>query len=125
MSSLAVVLGTRLMADDLGDLLMEILIENSRQTDGLGEHGGRTGAGNAMECLIPPVVGRNAQTGDRRGVKAQLAGLLLHRHLGNEFMRLSAGFFTVHHMKISLLPNSDRFCILIQFLPRGILPHLP
>ena len=69
MNGLAVVLGARLMADDLGDLLMEVLIENSCQTDSLGEHGGRAGAGNAMECLIPPVVSRDAQMGDRRGVE--------------------------------------------------------
>ena len=80
---------------------MEVLIENGRQTDGLGEHSRRAGTGNAVEGLIPPVVGGDAQTGDGGRVKAQLSGLLLQRHLGNELMCQTAGFFTIHHMIFS------------------------
>ena len=95
MGSLAVVLGAGLLADDLGDLLVEVLVKDRRQTDGLGEHSGRTCAGYAMERFIPPVVGRDAQTRNGRGVETQLGGLFLQRHLGNQVMRHPAGFVTV------------------------------
>ena len=109
MGCLAVVLGTGFMADDLGDLLMEIFVKDSSQTDRLGEHRCRTGTGDAMEGFVPPVIGRDAQTRNGGRVEAQLGGLLLQSHLRNQFMGLTTGFFSVHHMKICSFRESDEF----------------
>ena len=58
--------------------------------------GSRAGAGYAVERLVPPVVGRNAQPVNGRRVVAQLAGSLLHRHLDDQRRCLLPCLFAVH-----------------------------
>ena len=46
---------------DLTGLPDQLIVESGGHSDGLWEHGGFSGPGDAMEGLVPPVVGRNGQ----------------------------------------------------------------
>ena len=92
-----VVLGAALGGGHIAQLLHQGGVEGSGHADGLGPHGSRAGAGHAVERLVPPVVGRNAQPVNGRRVVAQLAGSLLHRHLADQRHCLLPCLFAVHN----------------------------
>ena len=63
--------------DDLAQLV-------SRETDGLREHGGLSGARDSVQRLIPPVVGGNSKPGDLgRGI-LHLQDLFFESHAGDQ-----------------------------------------
>ena len=93
---LGVVLGASLGADDLRDALHRLFVPHGRKADGLGEHGGRTRPGHAVERLVPPVVFRDPQPRDGARLVAELRGLFLRGHLRDQFLRLSAGLLQIH-----------------------------
>src|ERR1700679_403724 len=52
-----VVLGAGLRRDDCADLLDERGVPRGGVADGLREHGGEAGAGDAVDAFVPPVIG--------------------------------------------------------------------
>ena len=80
-----VVLCPDLVGDGGGHLVEKLIVEAGRHSDGLGENGGRTGAGYAVKGLVPPVVGGDAQPGNGRRVVAQLTHFFFQGHLGDQF----------------------------------------
>ena len=77
--------------------LQQHIVEHSSHADGLGEAGCRTGTGNTMQRLIPPVVGGDAQTGNGRGIIAQLADFFFNGHLRNQCPCFFKSFRTIHN----------------------------
>ena len=78
-----IVLGPSFGGGDVAQPLQQSVVEHGGHADGLGEAGGGTGPGNAVQGFVPPVVGGDVQPGDGGGIIAQLAGHFLHGHLGN------------------------------------------
>ena len=79
-----VILGAPLVADGGGDLLDQRRIPRGGHADGLREDGGAAVAGNAVQRLAPPVVGRDPQPRDGRCVEDKLAEFLFERHAADE-----------------------------------------
>ena len=69
-------------------------MEGGPQADGLGEDGGAAGTANAVQRLVPPVIGLNAQAGNAGRLVHQLCEFLFERHLGDE--RIGALFQFLH-----------------------------
>ena len=69
-----VVLGARLGRDDVRHLLLELRVERRRRADRLREHRRETRAGDAVQRLVPPVVGRDPEP---------VYGLRLHHQFGD------------------------------------------
>ena len=59
-----VVLGAGFIGDGGGDAEDEVLVPRGGEADGFGENGGASGAGDAVEALVPPVVGRHVEARD-------------------------------------------------------------
>ena len=95
--ALAVELGAGLTGNHRSDLFLEILVEHGGQADGLGKDGRRAGAGNPVQHLVPPVVGRNAEPRNRGSVVFQLGGLFLNCHFRDQFPGFRGSFFSVSH----------------------------
>ena len=74
------ILRAELGGDDRRRVLHAVGIPHGRHADRLREHGGDAGAGDAVQPLVPPIVGGHAEAGDRGGGMAGLPGLLLQRH---------------------------------------------
>ena len=103
--ALAVIFRTGLPGNCGGDFFLEILVEDGGQADGLGENGGRSGAGNPVEHFIPPVVGGNTEPRDGRRVVFQLGSFFLNRHFCDQFSGLCGSFFSVSHHFRSPVPH--------------------
>ena len=52
--------------------------------DGLGEHGGITGAGDAMQAFVPPIVLRDAEAGNGCGAVHHFRDFFLEGHAADE-----------------------------------------
>ena len=62
-----VVLGAGFDGDDFADLAEKGTVEGSGVADGLREERRVAGAGDAVEALVPPVVGGDVEAGDAGG----------------------------------------------------------
>ena len=70
-----VVLGPRLVRDGRRDAAHQVDVPGGGQADGLREHGGYACPPHAVQALVPPVVLRDAQPLDRRGIVDHLRDL--------------------------------------------------
>ena len=70
-----------LRGDCIRYFLEKFLIKHGSKTDSLRKAGCGSSARQPVQSLIPPVVFRNAEAVDCRGVKTELAGLFVNRHL--------------------------------------------
>src|SRR5262245_38378964 len=59
-----VVLGASFGGDDIGHAMNQIRVPGSGEADGLRENGGVSGASDAVQTFVPPVIGRNAKARD-------------------------------------------------------------
>ena len=84
-----VVLGARLVADRGGHLAHQRLVERRGHADRLGKHRRRARPGHAVQALVPPLVGRDAQARDGRCSVHELRDLLFHRHPRHEVAKQS------------------------------------
>ncbi len=75
-----VVLCPSFRPDDDRHLVNQRIIKRGRQPDRLGKHGRRSGIGNAVQRLTPPVVIRHLQVGNCPRLVHQLRSLLLQGH---------------------------------------------
>ena len=100
-----VVLGPALGGGHISQLFQQLLVEHSRQADGLGEAGGGARPGHAVKGLIPPVVGGDPQAGNGRRVVAQLAGLFLQAHLGRQSLGPPPRGFSIHKQFSFVIPS--------------------
>ncbi len=79
-----VVLGTRFVRDGVGHLSHQLDVPRGCHADGLRKNRGDARAGDAVQALIPPAVGGDAQTLDRGRIVDHLRDLLLQGHPGDE-----------------------------------------
>ena len=91
-----IVLGPSLGGCHIPQTADEVLVKSGSHGNGLGEAGGRTAPGNAVEGFVPPVVFGNTQPVNGRRVKPQLAGSLQHVHPGNQFFSFLLRFRSIH-----------------------------
>jgi len=70
-----VIFGTGFGGDDVGNAVDEVAVPGSGETDGLGKDGGDAGAGDAVEALVPPVVGGDVEARDGGGHVLHLGDL--------------------------------------------------
>ena len=102
-----VVLGTRFIANGFRDLIHQRNIESRRQTDRLREHGCRAGTSDAVQALVPPVVGRKIQTRNRRVVVLHQRGFFLQRQsryqIGRPLLEAAGGVEIARRSGIGLL----------------------
>ena len=81
-----VVLGAGLGGDRVGHLPQQRRVPGGGQADGLREHG-RPALHDAVQGLVPPVVGRHAEARDCRRGALHLQHLLLERHARDQIRR--------------------------------------
>ncbi len=79
-----IVFGAGLGGDSGGDLPEEGGIPGGGHADGLREHRGVAGAGDAVEAFVPPVVGGDAEAWDGGCGVDELRGLFFEGHAGDE-----------------------------------------
>ncbi len=82
-----VVLGPSFVGDGGGHLLQEGSVERGGEPDGLGKDRGRSRPRHAVKALVPPLVGRDLEPRDRRGVVRELRDLLFRGHARHEVRR--------------------------------------
>src|SRR5262249_2443617 len=75
-----VVFSASLGRDDVGDLVDEVFVPGGGETDSLWEDGGVAGARDAVQGLVPPVVGRDTEAIDRRRDVLHLGDFLFQGH---------------------------------------------
>ncbi len=78
------VFGSRLIRDRIRHLVNQGHIPGCGNPDRLGKHGRSAGTGNAMQGLIPPVIGRYTQPFNRNGIIQHGADLLSQSHSGDQ-----------------------------------------
>ena len=76
-----VVFGASFRRHRISDGAEQLLVKGGRHSDGLREAGCHTCPRHAVKRLVPPVISRNPQPGDRGRIVPKLGGLLLQRHL--------------------------------------------
>ena len=79
-----VILGARLVGDGGGHAEDQVGVPGGGQADGFREYRGAAGAGDAVQALVPPVVGGDAEAVDGRGIVHELRDLFLERHAGDQ-----------------------------------------
>ena len=79
-----VIFGAGLGGNDVGDAMEEAGVPGGGETDGLRKNGGDTGASDAMESFIPPVVSGYLQARDGGGDVLQLGDFFFEGKAGNE-----------------------------------------
>jgi hypothetical protein len=82
-----VVLGPALVPDHGRRLVQERSVERGSEADRLREDGGDARARDAVEGLVPPLVGRHPQPRDGRRLVRELRDLLFDRHARHEVAR--------------------------------------
>ena len=95
-AALHVVLRTAFLCRHITDFLHHLRIKGGRHSDRLREHGRNTGACNAVQRLIPPVVGWNSETLNGRRIVFQLGCLLLQSHFPNQLLCKCSCCLSVH-----------------------------
>ena len=90
------ILDAGLVTDGGKHLIHKGFVKRSRHGNGHGKHGGFSVAGHAVQGLVPPVVGGNAQRFHGLGIVHHQGGFFLDGKLGNQFLgalfrRLGAG----------------------------------
>ena len=91
-----VVFRTGLGGDGRGDFFQQLIVEHGRKPDGLGKARGGAAAGQAVQRLVPPVIGGDAQPLDRGRVKTQLRCALLNCHARDQCLGAFSCFFPIH-----------------------------
>ena len=89
-------LGTRLGRGHRADLFQKLAVPGRRQPDGLRKHRRVAAAGDAVQTLVPPLVGRHAQARNRRSGVHRLRDFLLARHLRHQRRRTLLGLVRVY-----------------------------
>src|SRR6185437_6442206 len=84
LAQVLVVLGARLVGDRLADPAQAVHVERRRQRDRLREDRGDAGARDAVQALVPPVVGGDAEAGDGGRLVHHLPRLLFQRQTRQE-----------------------------------------
>ena len=79
-----VVFGAGFGGDGLAHGVDQLGVPCGGHADDLGEIGGVSGEGDAVEAFVPPVIFGDAEAGDGGGVVAHLLDLFFKRHLGDE-----------------------------------------
>ena len=80
----------------VSDLTRQLLIKSRGNADRLRKYRGDACPGDTMQSLSPPVVSRNPQSFDRRGVILKLSDALLHRHLRHKLLCFLSRLFSFH-----------------------------
>ncbi len=75
-----VILGTKLGADGLTDLVHQGFIESCGHADSLRKYCGDSSAGYAVQPFVPPVVLRNLQARNGRSGVAELGNFFFKSH---------------------------------------------
>jgi hypothetical protein len=70
--------------DDVSNAMQEVGVPSGGQADSLRENGGDAGIGDAVEALIPPVVGGNVEARYRCGNILHLGDFFLEGKAGDE-----------------------------------------
>ena len=81
-----VVFGARFVGDGRGHAKHQVGIPGGGYADGFGKDGGAAGTCHAMQALVPPVVGWNAQAVDGRRSAQQLRSFLFEGHPREEIV---------------------------------------
>src|SRR5260370_1045368 len=81
-----IVFGARFAGDHIGDAMDQLRVPRGRKANGLGEDGGITRAGDAVQPPVPPVVCRNAETRNGGGDILHLRGFFLESHAGDKIV---------------------------------------
>ena len=79
-----VVFGAGFRGDRFRDAVVERRVPGCGKSDGLGKHGGNPVAGDAMQGLVPPLVGGDAESRYALGVHAELVDLIGQREASQE-----------------------------------------
>ena len=79
-----VVLGARFGRDDVGHAVNEVGVPRGGEADGLRENSGMTGASDAVQAFVPPIVGGNTKARDGAGNVLHLRSLFFQRHARNQ-----------------------------------------
>ena len=74
------VFGTGLIGNGIEYLKEEVVVEGGSHGDRLREDRGETRTADAVEGFVPPVVGFDSETGNRRGIIQEQGSLLLEGH---------------------------------------------
>src|SRR5438270_10394754 len=77
-----VVFGTGFGRDDIGDAIDEVGVPGCGEADGLRENGGDSRARDAVQALVPPVIGGNSKARVGASNVMELGGLFLQRNAG-------------------------------------------
>jgi len=86
-----VMLGAGLVGDGDGGTVDQIEVEGGGHPDRLRENGGNPRASHAVQALVPPVVGGDAQPLDGRSAMHHLRHFFVERHTGNQVRRALGG----------------------------------
>src|SRR5579875_551091 len=79
-----VIFGAGLIGNGCGDAGHEVGVPGSGDADGLGEHGGAAGAGDAVKRFVPPVIGGNAEPLDGGRIVHELGNFFFEGHAREE-----------------------------------------
>ena len=77
--SVGVMFGPRLVRNGARHLAQKRRVEAGSQADRLRKHSGSTCPSQAMQALVPPIVGLDSEPGDGRSIVQQLRGFLCGR----------------------------------------------
>ncbi len=80
------VLGARFRGDGVGNLMESARVPHRRHPDRLRKRSGQTGAGYAVQALVPIIVCGHPETGNRGRVIQHLSELLPQRHPPDEII---------------------------------------
>ena len=81
-----IVFGACFGGDHIGDAMDQIGIPGGGETDGLGENGCISGARDAVQTLVPPVVGGDAQARNRWRDVLHLRNLFFKSHARDQIV---------------------------------------
>jgi len=91
MTNGVVILGSRLGRNGIGDPMHQGCIPRRSQTNCLRKHRSQASPRHAVQSLVPPAIGGNAQARDRRRQVLHLLRLLLQRHPRHQISRALLG----------------------------------
>ncbi len=80
----SLILGAGFIGDGGGDAEDQIGVPGGGEADGFRENGGAAGARHAVEALVPPIVGRDAEPLDGGRIVHELGDFLLQGHAGEQ-----------------------------------------
>ena len=94
--TVSIVFRASLCRDHITDLPQQLFIKGCPHSHRLGKAGCRTCPGNAVQTLVPPVIGRDSQTCDLRRIIPELAHFFSNRHFRHERTGPPSCIFSIH-----------------------------